>query len=77
MTLSDAALAAGLERRHWLCLPGEHRRVTWVLVVLGQQYRLTRRGPIPLVPTLAEQTTEQWRVSVRGPRVSAPKRKAG
>lgn len=75
MTISDAALAAGLERRHWLCLPRERSRPLWVLVAFGElQVRRGRRRFEPYAPTLAEMTSDLWRVSPRGPRTTLPRR---
>lgn len=76
MTLSDAALNASMERRHWVCRPDDDgKRVTWVLLAFGKVQRFRRGRPEPMVPTLAELTSDLWRISPRGPRTSSPRRK--
>lgn len=74
MTLSDAALAAELERRQFICHPLEHGRVLWVVCAFGKMHEWRRGQWIPFVPTLALTHSEQWKVSPKGPRAAAPRR---
>lgn len=76
MTISEFALAAAYERKHFACLPGDNgRRVTWVMAAFGQLKRWNGRDWVPFAPSLFEAFTEQWRLSDRGPSTARPLRK--
>lgn len=75
MNLSDATLAAVMERRHFLCLAQDGGKPTWVMLSFGRLFAWKRGAWVPFTPTARDVTADDWKISAKGPRTSSPRRK--
>jgi len=57
-------------------MPRDGGRPLWVLVALGKLHELRDGQVRPFAPTVAQATSDLWKVSPKGPRTAAPQPKS-